>query len=98
MHVPIYYLQTTCLLCTNPTDEKPCNEFKFLLPRLRIPHGNIHCVCGYMSALTIVTIDSQTVPFTYYLNWVSTGSDMHVVNNGKSLVACETTNCKLINN
>jgi hypothetical protein len=50
-----------------------------LLPRLCIPHGHIQCVCGFMSALTNVTIDSQTIPFTYYLNWVSTGSDMHVV-------------------
>jgi hypothetical protein len=51
-----------------------------------------------MSALTNVSNDSQTVPFTYYLNWVSTGSDMHVVNNGKSSVACEITDCELINN
>ena len=69
-----------------------------LLPRLYIPHGNIQCVCGSMSALTNVTTDSQIVPFTFYLNWVSTGFDMHVVNNGKSLVACETTDCELINN
>jgi hypothetical protein len=69
-----------------------------LLPRLHIPHGNIHCVCGCMSALTNVTIDSKTVPFTCYLNWVSTGFDMHVVNNGKSSVACEITDCELINN
>jgi hypothetical protein len=69
-----------------------------LLPRLHIPHGHIHCVCGCMSALTNVTTDSQTVPFTCYLNWVSTGSDMHVVNSGKSSVACEITDCELINN
>ena len=71
---------------------------EFLLPRLENPHGHIQCVCGCMSALTNVTIDSQTVPFTCYLNWVSTGSDMHVVNNGESSVACDTTNCELINN
>jgi hypothetical protein len=51
-----------------------------------------------MSALTNVTIDSQTVPFTCYLNGVSTGSDMHVVNSGKSSTTCETTYCELINN
>ena len=45
-----------------------------------------------------ITTDSQTVPFTCYLNWVSTGSDMHVVNSGKSLVACEITDSELINN
>jgi hypothetical protein len=71
---------------------------EFLLPRLCNPHGKIHCVCGCMSALNNVTTDSQTVFFTCYLNWVSTGSDMHVVNNGKSTVACETTDCELINN
>jgi hypothetical protein len=54
---------------------------KFLLPRLCNPHGHIQCVCGCMSAPTKVTTDSQTFPFTCYLNWVSTGSDMHVVNN-----------------
>jgi hypothetical protein len=69
-----------------------------LLPRLHIPHGNIQCVCGCMSALTNVTNDRQIVPFTCYLNWVSTGSDMHVVNSGKSSVACEITDCELINN
>jgi hypothetical protein len=71
---------------------------EFLLPRLCIPHWHIQCVCGCMSAPTKVTTDSQTVPFTCYLNWVSTGSDMHVVNSGKSSVACETTDCELINN
>ena len=71
---------------------------KSLLPRLHILHGHIQCVCGCMSALTNVTIDSQTVPFTYYLNWVSIGSDMHVVNSGKSPVACEITDYELINN
>jgi len=71
---------------------------EFLLPRLCIPHGHIQCVCGCMSAPTKVTTDSQTVPFTCYLNWVSTGSDMHVVNSGKSSVACEITDCELINN
>jgi hypothetical protein len=69
-----------------------------LLPRLHNPHGHIHCVCGCMSALTNVTIDSETIPFTYYLSWVSTGSDMHVVNSGKSSVTCEITDCELINN
>jgi hypothetical protein len=63
-----------------------------LLPRLHIPHGHIQCVCGFMSALTNVRNDSQTVPFTF----ISTGSDMHVVNSGKSSVACETTDCELI--
>jgi hypothetical protein len=38
------------------------------LPRLCIPHWHIQCVCGCMSALTNVTIDSQIVPFTCYLN------------------------------
>jgi hypothetical protein len=69
-----------------------------LLPRMKNRHGHIHCVCGCMSSLTNVTIYSQTVPFTCYLNWVSTGSDMHVVNSGKYSVACETTDCELINN
>jgi hypothetical protein len=69
-----------------------------LLPRLHIPHGHIHCVCGCMSALTNVTTDSQTVPFTCYLNRVSTRSDMHVVNSSKYLVACEIIDCELINN
>jgi hypothetical protein len=71
---------------------------EFFLPRLRNPHGHIHYVCGCMSALTNVTTDSQTVPLTCYLNWVSTRSDMHVVNSGKSSVACEITDCDLINN
>ena len=62
---------------------------QFLFPRLRIPCGHIQFVCGCMSALTNVTIDSQTVPFTCYLSWVSTGSDMHVVNCGESSVSCE---------
>ena len=91
MHVPIYYLQTACLLCAIPA----MNES--LLPRLHIPHGHIHYVCGFMSGLTNVTIDSQTIPFTCYLNWVSIGFDMHVVNNGKSLVACEFTDYELVN-
>jgi hypothetical protein len=69
-----------------------------LLPRLHNPHGHIHCVCGCMSALTNVTIHSQTIPFTCYLNWASTGFDMHVVNNGKSSVACEIIDYELINN
>jgi hypothetical protein len=69
-----------------------------ILPRLRIPHGHIQCVCGCMSALTNVTIDSQTIPFTCYLNSVSTGSDIHVVNSGKSSVSCEIIDCELINN
>ena len=41
---------------------------EFLLPRLCNPHGNIQCLCGYMSAPTKVTTDSQTIPFTCYLN------------------------------
>jgi hypothetical protein len=69
-----------------------------LLPRLHNHHGHIHCVCGFMSALTNVRIDSQIVPFTCYLNWVSTGSDMHVVNSGKYSVSCEITDCELIKN
>ena len=44
-----------------------------------------------------VTTDSL-LPFHLELNWVSTRSDMHVVNNSKSSVACETTDCELINN
>jgi hypothetical protein len=71
---------------------------EFLLPRLCNPHGHIQCVCGCMSALTNVTTDSQDVPFTCYLTWVSTRSDMHVVNNGKSSVACEIIDYELINN
>jgi hypothetical protein len=71
---------------------------EFMLPRMHIPHRHIQCVCGCMSALTNVTTDSQIVPFTYYLNWVSTRYDMHVVNNGKSLVSCEIIDCELINN
>jgi hypothetical protein len=71
---------------------------EFLLPTLCNPHGHMKCVCGCMSASTKFTTDSQTVPFTCYLNWVSTGSDMHVVNNCKYLVACEITDCELINN
>jgi hypothetical protein len=69
-----------------------------LLPRLHNPHGHIQCVCGCMCALTNVTTDSQTVPFTCYLNWVSTGSEMHVVNSSKSSVAREIIDCELINN
>jgi hypothetical protein len=69
-----------------------------LLPRLHNPHGHIQCVCGCMSSLTNVTTDSQTFHFTCYLNWLSTGSDMHVVNSGKPLVSCEITDCELINN
>jgi hypothetical protein len=71
---------------------------EFILPRLCIPHGHIHCVCGCMSSLTNVTTNSQIVPFTCYLNWVSTESNMHVVNSGKSSVACEIIVCELINN
>jgi hypothetical protein len=69
-----------------------------LLPRLCIPHWHIQCVCGCISALNNVTTNSQIVPFTYYLNWVSTRSDMHVVNSGKSSVTCEIIDCELINN
>ena len=72
------------------------NESLFLRPH--IPHGHIQYVYGCMIALTNVTIDSQIVPFTCYLNWVSTGSDMHVVNNGKSSVTCEINDCELIHN
>ena len=71
---------------------------EFLFPRLCNPHGHIQCVCGCMSALTNVTIDSQTVPFTYYLNYVSIRSDIHVVNSGKYSVACEFNDFELINN
>jgi hypothetical protein len=71
---------------------------EFLLPRLHNPYGHIRCVCVCMSGLTNVTIDSQIVPFTCYLNLVSTGSDIHVVNSGKYSVACEITDCELINN
>ena len=52
--------------------------------------------------LTLVQADNVTtdslLPFHLELNWVSTGSDMHAVNNSKSLVACETTDFELINN
>ena len=58
---------------------------------------SIVCVIASMH-LTEITTDIQTVPFTCYLSWVSTGSDMHVVNNGKSSVACEITDFELINN
>jgi hypothetical protein len=68
------------------------------LPRLCNHHGHIHCVCGCMSALTNVTTNSQIVPFTCYLKWVSTGSNMHVVNSGTSSIACEIIDCELINN
>jgi hypothetical protein len=71
---------------------------EFLLPRLCNPHGHIQCVCGCMITLTNVTTNSQTVPFTCYLNWVSPGSDMDVVNSGKSSVACGTTDYELTNN
>jgi hypothetical protein len=40
-----------------------------LLPRLCIPHGHIQCVCGCMSVLTNVTIDSQIVHFTFISTW-----------------------------
>ena len=36
-------------------------------------------------------------PFHLELKWVSTRSDMHAANNSKSLVACEITDCELIN-
>ena len=51
IHVPILYLQTTCLLYAIPTMKKLANEFEFLLPRMRISHGNIHCVCDCIIAL-----------------------------------------------
>ena len=51
IHVPILCLQTACLLCAIPANGKPTNEFKFLLLRLCVAHGHIHCVCDYMSAL-----------------------------------------------
>ena len=54
------------------------------------------CVVACLQ-LDNVTIDSL-LPFRLELSWVSTGSDMQVVNNSKSLVACETTNCELLNN
>ena len=44
-----------------------------------------------------VTIDSL-LPFHLELNRVSTGFDMHAVNNSKYSVACGTTGCELINN
>ena len=64
------------------------------LPWLHNPHGHVKCVCGRMCATNNVTTDSQ-LPFHLELNWVSTRFDMHVVNNSKSSVACETTNCEL---
>ena len=42
------------------------------------------------------TADSQ-LPFHLDLNQVSTGFDMHATNNTKSSVACEITDCELIN-
>jgi hypothetical protein len=48
-------------------------------------HKHIHCMCEQ------ITTDSQTVPFTCYLNWISIGTDMHVVNRDESSVACEFT-------
>ena len=44
-----------------------------------------------------VTTDSL-LPFHLEINWVSTGSDIHAVNNSKYSVACETINFELINN
>ena len=55
-------------------------------------HKHTHCMCEQ------ITTDSQTIPFTCYFNWVSTGYDMHVVNCGESSVACEFTDCELMNN
>ena len=49
-----------------------------------------------MGATQYPTTDSQH-PFHLDLNSVSTGTDMHAVNNGKSLVACEITDCELNN-
>jgi hypothetical protein len=74
----------------NPRNWNSHNEFE--LPSFAHAHEHIHCMCDQ------ITTDSQTVPFTCYLNWVSTGSDMYVVNRGESLVACEFIDCELINN
>ena len=68
------------------------NEFNLAFPSLHNPHWHLQCLFGCTCAPTIVTTDSITVPFTY----LSTGSDMHVVNSGKYSVACEITACELI--
>ena len=43
-----------------------------------------------------VKIDSY-LPFHLELNWVSTRSDMHETNISKYSVACDITDCELIN-
>jgi hypothetical protein len=54
-------------------------------------HKHIHCMCEQ------ITIDSQLSLSPV----ISTGvhwNDMHVVNCGESSVACELTDCELLNN
>ena len=55
------------------------------------------CVIALVN-FTQITTDIQNVPLTCYLNWVSTRSDMHVVNRGESSVACEFIDFELIIN
>ena len=89
-----FHVQTTYLLCTIPAIRILTIEFE--LPSF---HMLIIISIAYVIAwlhFTQITTDSQTVPFTCYLNWVSTGSDMHVVNHGESSVACEFIDCELI--
>ena len=98
IHVPILCLQTTCLLCAIPAMENlQMIWIASCLGCALIMGTSTVCVIAWVH-FTQITTDSQTVPFTCYLNWVSTGSDMHVVNSGKSSVACEITDCELINN
>ena len=59
-------------------------------------HGKSNGCLGACVKPNNPTTDSH-LPFHLELNWVSTGSDMHAANNSKSLVACEITDCELIN-
>ena len=59
-------------------------------------HGHSNrCLAASVQANNPTT-DSQ-LPFHLELNCVSTVSDMHAANNSKSSVACEITDCELIN-
>ena len=87
IHVPILRVQTACLLYTISAIRILAIELPSLHMLISISTA---CVIAWVH-FTQITIDSQIVPFTCYLNWVSTGSDMHVVNRGESSVACEFT-------
>ena len=70
---------------------------KSFLPWLRNTHRHVQYVCGCMCAPTNVKNDSQTIPFAY----ISAGCpldltciELIIV---KTSVACETTDCELIN-